>query len=467
MSTQPNQGLGCVLMKRGKVENATAEMLRGLDQLMERKEDRGTDKTYYDLRDMYGGHYLADTNLHVHLEEIKVDKTLRFVEEPVEIIDREVKSLKHSRIPIVKSIGTRRELLSCYLYLVRASEVVSSGFLIVKVRRDSKRGPKFTWERADHMKAKYSRLFVDDDVEPIIIMWLCDSMRVGYQSMERDRLLVIEVMIAMVAIICYVLHVYVVAKFFAYFVGKILGGDQLLVILCGYGTKSLELGTSFLSMTMFVVLDQGTRSVSIVILSFMNASIYASLIHKKFCWETIFPIGLKRYRDPKEEPIKKEPLMELKEIGYYRRFNENSSKVAKPFASLTQKIQKLCTHAKGKVENATAEMLCGMDQLIKRKEDGSVDRLRTWWKIYFTALVDIAVGVENTVVGLIILKRTDKKYFTDTNLHVHLEEIKVDKTLRFVEEPVEIINREVKSLKRSRILIVKSIGTQSEVMRIS
>ncbi|GJW66345.1 synaptobrevin, WD40/YVTN repeat-like-containing domain protein [Tanacetum coccineum] len=42
---------------------------------------------------------------------------------------------------------------------------------------------------------------------------------------------------------------------------------------------------------------------------------YVSLIHKKFCWGTIFPIGLKRYRDPKEEPIEKEPLMELKEIG--------------------------------------------------------------------------------------------------------------------------------------------------------
>ncbi|GJZ05080.1 zinc finger, CCHC-type containing protein [Tanacetum coccineum] len=54
--------------------------------------------------------YLADTNLHMHLEEIKVDKTLRFVKEPVEIIDRKVKSLKRSGIPIVKSIGTRSEL---------------------------------------------------------------------------------------------------------------------------------------------------------------------------------------------------------------------------------------------------------------------------------------------------------------------------------------------------------------------
>ncbi|GKD16417.1 hypothetical protein Tco_1205575 [Tanacetum coccineum] len=60
-----------------------------------------------------------------------------------------------------------------------------------------------------------------------------------------------------------------------------------------------------------------------------------------------------------------------------------------------------------------------------------------------------------------------KKCLVDANLHVPLEEIKIDKTLHFVEEPVEIIDREVKSLKRSRVPRVKSIGTQSEVMRIS
>ncbi|GJX69924.1 putative reverse transcriptase domain-containing protein [Tanacetum coccineum] len=74
--------------------------------------------------------------LHVPLDEIKVDKTLRFVEEPVEIMDREVKSLKRSKIPIVK------------------------------VHWNSKRGPEFTWEREDHMKSKYPRLFVDCVVEP-------------------------------------------------------------------------------------------------------------------------------------------------------------------------------------------------------------------------------------------------------------------------------------------------------------
>ncbi|GKD43567.1 putative reverse transcriptase domain-containing protein [Tanacetum coccineum] len=74
---------------------------------------------------------LADASLHVPIDEIKVDKTLRFVEEPVEILNREVKSLKRSKIALVKG------------------------------RWNSKRGPKFTWEREDYMKSKYSQFFVD------------------------------------------------------------------------------------------------------------------------------------------------------------------------------------------------------------------------------------------------------------------------------------------------------------------
>ncbi|GKA96561.1 putative reverse transcriptase domain-containing protein [Tanacetum coccineum] len=58
---------------------------------------------------------LADANLHVPLDETKIEKTLHFVKEPVEIMDREVKTLKRSKIPIVK------------------------------VRWNSKRGPEFTW----------------------------------------------------------------------------------------------------------------------------------------------------------------------------------------------------------------------------------------------------------------------------------------------------------------------------------
>ncbi|GJW12320.1 putative reverse transcriptase domain-containing protein [Tanacetum coccineum] len=45
---------------------------------------------------------LADASLHVPLDKIKIDKTLCFVVEPVEIMDREVRSLKRSKISLVK-----------------------------------------------------------------------------------------------------------------------------------------------------------------------------------------------------------------------------------------------------------------------------------------------------------------------------------------------------------------------------
>ncbi|GJR07093.1 putative reverse transcriptase domain-containing protein [Tanacetum coccineum] len=60
----------------------------------------------------------------VPLDEIRVDAKLKFMEEPMENLEREFKKLKRSRIAIVK------------------------------VRWNSKRGPKFTWERDNHMKLK-------------------------------------------------------------------------------------------------------------------------------------------------------------------------------------------------------------------------------------------------------------------------------------------------------------------------
>ncbi|GJR20619.1 putative reverse transcriptase domain-containing protein [Tanacetum coccineum] len=75
---------------------------------------------------------LADPTLQVPLEEIQVYAKLNFVEEPVEILEKEFKKLKQNRIAIVK------------------------------VRWNSKRGPEFTWECKDQMKLKYPHLFSDD-----------------------------------------------------------------------------------------------------------------------------------------------------------------------------------------------------------------------------------------------------------------------------------------------------------------
>ncbi|GJS42398.1 hypothetical protein Tco_0567441 [Tanacetum coccineum] len=72
---------------------------------------------------------LSDESLVIPLEELRVDDKLHFVEEPVEVMDREIKQLKKSRIPIIK------------------------------VRWNSKRGPEFTWEREDQFKKSYPHLF--------------------------------------------------------------------------------------------------------------------------------------------------------------------------------------------------------------------------------------------------------------------------------------------------------------------
>ncbi|GJU48133.1 putative reverse transcriptase domain-containing protein [Tanacetum coccineum] len=71
----------------------------------------------------------ADEPLAISLDEIQIDDKLNFIEEPIEIIDCEVKQLKQSRIPIVKV---------CW---------------------NSRRGLEFTWEREDQIKKKYPHLF--------------------------------------------------------------------------------------------------------------------------------------------------------------------------------------------------------------------------------------------------------------------------------------------------------------------
>ncbi|GKB99693.1 putative reverse transcriptase domain-containing protein [Tanacetum coccineum] len=57
-----------------------------------------------------------------------------------------------------------------------------------------------------------------------------------------------------------------------------------------------------------------------------------------------------------------------------------------------------------------------------------------------------------------------KKCYADEPLAISLDEIQIDDKLNFIEEPVEIMDREVKQLKESRILIVKVVGIQGEVM---
>ncbi|GKF09003.1 hypothetical protein Tco_0043227, partial [Tanacetum coccineum] len=72
---------------------------------------------------------LSEESLVIPMKELPLDDKLNFMEEPLEIMNREVKQLRQSRIPIVK------------------------------VRWKSKRGLEFMWEREDEISAKYPHLF--------------------------------------------------------------------------------------------------------------------------------------------------------------------------------------------------------------------------------------------------------------------------------------------------------------------
>ncbi|GKA68045.1 putative reverse transcriptase domain-containing protein [Tanacetum coccineum] len=72
---------------------------------------------------------LSEESLIIPMKELQLDDKLNFIEEPMEVMNREIKQLKRSRIPIVK------------------------------VRWNSKRGAEFTWECEDEIRAKYPHLF--------------------------------------------------------------------------------------------------------------------------------------------------------------------------------------------------------------------------------------------------------------------------------------------------------------------
>ncbi|GJY37204.1 retrovirus-related pol polyprotein from transposon TNT 1-94 [Tanacetum coccineum] len=127
--------------------------------------------------------YLADINLHVHLEEIKEDKTFHFVKEPVGIIDREVKSLKRSRILIVKSIRTRSEILEAafeYPSLVSKSILLCSWDGRTNVRKfpQGLRHPKY--------KQKVTVIEESKDLTSLSLVKLIENLKVHEMVIKKD-----------------------------------------------------------------------------------------------------------------------------------------------------------------------------------------------------------------------------------------------------------------------------------------
>ncbi|GJT90120.1 putative reverse transcriptase domain-containing protein [Tanacetum coccineum] len=153
--------------------------------------------------------------------------------------------------------------------------------------------------------------------------------------------------------------------------------------------------------------------------------------------------------------------------GYYRRFIEGFSKIAKSITKLTQKgvkfdwgdkheavfqllKQKLCNAPILALPEGSEDFIAYCDASKKGLGAVLMQREKVGAVAYKLELPQELSRVHNTfhVSNL-------KKCYSDDPLVVPLEGLQVDDKLHFVEEPVEIMDREVKQLRQSRVPIVK------------
>ncbi|GJY68650.1 putative reverse transcriptase domain-containing protein [Tanacetum coccineum] len=142
-----------------KQENVLAERLHSLDQQIERKGDESLyfkDRIWVLLVGsvMDEAHASRSPVLWAEIREsslIGPELVLEMTDKVV-LIKEKLKAAIHRQ----KSYVDFRR---------KPFESEHSRILLVKVHWNSKRGPEFTWERKDHMKSKYHRLFVDRAVE--------------------------------------------------------------------------------------------------------------------------------------------------------------------------------------------------------------------------------------------------------------------------------------------------------------
>ncbi|GJW45493.1 putative reverse transcriptase domain-containing protein [Tanacetum coccineum] len=128
---------GDVQLTGPEIVQETTEKIVHIKQRIQAARDR--QKSYADLKRKPIEFQVEDSVILKVLEKVgavayKLElpqelSKLQFVEEPVEIMDQEVKRLRQSRVPIVN------------------------------VRWNSRKGPEFTWEHEDQFWKKYPHLF--------------------------------------------------------------------------------------------------------------------------------------------------------------------------------------------------------------------------------------------------------------------------------------------------------------------
>ncbi|GJY16481.1 putative reverse transcriptase domain-containing protein [Tanacetum coccineum] len=374
----------------------------------------------------------------------------------------------------------------------------------------------------------------------VTTMTCAGYVRFDNQSIERDRLIGIGLVLDFVKFISF--------TFSDKEIILILGGDQLLVILCGFGTKSLEFGISFLSMTIsgaasyafsdsllltplccddihdftprvsaLAVCDKLSSLIPLSRRSFDVLVGMDRLSKRKFgivCHEKVVRILLEgdeilRVHGERTQGVVKTLMntkvgeSKLSDISvvqdFIDMFPEDLSMTTTTTSGISHRFGSWSDHPQA--DGQSESMLRTLEDIMRECviDFGGSYHLIIWcapfealygrkcrshviWaEIGGSSLIGPELGklAPRYVGPFEILERIGpvayrlrlpeelsgvhdtfhvsnlKKCLADASLHVPLDKIKVDKTLCFVEEPVEIIDREVKRLKCSKIVVVR------------
>ncbi|GJW87370.1 hypothetical protein Tco_0162710 [Tanacetum coccineum] len=378
------------LSEASKVEYAPAEMLCGLNQQMEKKEDGGADKTYYDLRDMHWWPCMKK-NIATYVSDCLTCLKMKAEHQ------RPSGLLQQPKIPECKWDKITMDFIT---KLPRSSSGYDRIWVIVDRLTKS---AHFLAIREDYKMEKLSRLYIDEIVARHEVPVSIISDRDGRFTSSERTIQTLE--------------------------------DMLRVCVIDFGGS----WDTHLSLAEFSY----------------NNSYHLSIRCTPF--EAL-------YRRKCRSPILWVEIRESRLIGP-ELVQETTDKVV----LIKKRLKAARDRQKSYADNRRKllEFEVGDQVLLKVLPWKGVVRFRTKEKFAprYVGPFEILERIGPVAYRLRLPQELSsvhdtfhvsnlKKCLADANLHVPLEEIKVDKTLHFVEEPVEIMDREIKKLKRSMIPIV-------------
>ncbi|GJR29812.1 hypothetical protein Tco_1106044 [Tanacetum coccineum] len=274
----------------------------------------------------------------------------------------------------------------------------------------------------------------------------------------------------------------------------IVDSERDRLIFVDRGTRSVPLFVDRETRSVPLFVDRGTRSVPFSLIPLSRGSFdmivgmerlskrkFAKVCHEKVVRIPLESDGILRVHGERTQGVVKTLMnakvdeLKLSDISV-EKGRMKPRRVRAVAMTIQYRVRGMILAVQSEVfkqENVLAERLHG------KEWNSGEDQLRLRWMIYLVVLADAAESVRDTigfeyclasssgwtklrlpeelscVHDTFHVSNLEKKCLADASLHVSLDEIKVDKTLRFVEEPVENSDREVKRLKCSRMVVVK------------